>query len=89
MTAQTKEKYERYLEEEEQYDLMEKACNAIIAGEYDRVRELSKEIVLTPEAAMQTFRSMGKERLLATCLNLSAANDAFGEGWMDEQTTRR
>ncbi len=73
---------------ERKYDLMEEALNAIIAGNYEKAHALNKDIVISPEAAMQSFRVMGKERLLATEINLSAANAAFGEGWLDEEATQ-
>ncbi len=41
------------------------------------------------KAAMKSFRVMGKKQLLATGFNLSAANAAFGEGWMDAQPEPR
>ncbi len=74
---------------ERKYDLMEEAFEAIIAGDYDRVKKINQEYVISPEAAMQSYRAMGKERLLATGINLSAANERFGEGWLDEEPPRR
>ncbi len=89
MTAAEKSRYERFLEEEKRYDAMDKFFDAMDAGDYEKVKEACKGIVLQPEAAMMSFRLMGKERLLATGLNLSAANEAFGEGWLDEEPRPR
>lgn len=82
MTTMTKS------EENLKYDLMDKYFDAMEAGDYGKAKEICKHIVITPEAAMQSFRSMGKERLLETGFNLSAANKAFGEGWLDEKSHR-
>lgn len=77
------------VQEKDKYDLMMKAVDAILEGDIEKVRAISKDYVISPEAALKTFRMMGKERLLATKLNLSAANEAFGEGWMDEEERKR
>jgi hypothetical protein len=87
MTAMTEEmqsKFEEFLEQEKKYDLMDKFYDAMEAGDREKVKELAREIVILPETAMSMLRSMGKKRLLATGFNLSAANKAFGEGWIHE-----
>ncbi len=71
--------------QEEQYDLMDAYFAAMRAKDYEKAKEICKSIILEPKAAMKSFRMMGKERLLATGFNLSAANVAFGEGWLDEK----
>lgn len=70
-------------------DLMEAAMEALAADDWEKMLELNKQIVMTPKAAMQTFRMMGKERFLEIGFDLSAANEAFGEGWLDEEPSRR
>ncbi len=75
--------------EEEQYDLMDAYFDAMEAGDYEKAKKIRKNIILEPEAAMMSLRSMGKKRLLATGLNLSAATTAFGEGWLDEKPRPR
>lgn len=89
MTAAEKSRYERFLEEEKWYEAMDKFFDAMDAGDYERAKEACGGIVLQPEAAMKSFRVMGKKQLLATGFNLSAANAAFGEGWMDAQPEPR
>lgn len=76
-------------EEELKMDLMEAHSDALHAGDHERARELRKQIILYPETAMHLLRSMGKKRLLATEYNLSAANEAFGEGWLDAKPQSR
>lgn len=88
-TMTIEEKFERFLEEERENELVDRIFDAIEAGDLDKMRELSKELILDPESAMQMFRVMGKENLLETCFNLSAADKAFGEGWMDVYPTSK
>lgn len=70
--------------QKDKFDLMEEAADAVLAGDVEKVKALNRLIILTPEGALKTARMIGKERLLATELNLSAANAAFGEDWLDE-----
>lgn len=74
---------------DKKYDLMEKAMDALMAGDRRKMLELNKDIIMDPDAAMSSFRMMGKERLLASGFNLSAADEAYGEGWLDREPLPR
>ncbi len=76
-------------EKEKKYVLMEKAMNALMADDWDKMLELNKNIVITPQTAMHFVRTMGKERFLALGFNLSEATETFGEGWIDRQPPPR
>lgn len=83
MTTMTKS------EEDIKLDIMDKYFDAMEAGNFKKAKDICREIILSPEAAMKMYRSMGKKRVLATGLNLSAANAVFGEGWLDEKPQPR
>ncbi len=76
-------------EKEKKYALMHQAMDALMADDWDKMLELNSQIIMDPVAAMQSFRVMGKESLLESGFNLSAADEAYGEGWLDREPLPR
>lgn len=50
----------------------------------EEIRAIVKRIPISPEKAQSLKRVFGKDFLLAEEADLSQANAAFGEGWLDE-----
>jgi hypothetical protein len=68
---------------EELTKIIEASLEAGKRGDKEEEARLLMEIPLAPDVALAAFKLYGKDYLLTTGFDLSAANERFGEGWLD------
>lgn len=72
----------RFVSDEERRELRAAAFRAFDKGDKDAAHEFLKQIPIRPASAKFWFEQEGRE-FLEEFFNLSDANEAFGEGWMN------
>lgn len=68
---------------EECIEMLDRALDASERGDEETSDDLIRQLPLLPVLAKGVFRRYGRE-YCEEHFNLSAANEEFGEGWMDE-----
>lgn len=63
-------------------DIRTQVHHAMLAGKWDEAKDLMKHIPLVPEVANAAKQAFGDEYLKQSGFNLSAAEKAYGNGWI-------